>query len=612
MSKTHTFHIPVMGIGFTIDSPLKVSHLGIDSVISMVDDILVEKMRKMYSQKFEIPYQEISDKIDDFRAKRFTAYLNMMNTQIEKRFENLKSAAHEKSSELKDYINLLPDSSSIKKEFNELTSKYFNVNDIKDWLKDNLTTGSIDVNIMTKVDKDNYRNGVQLPVEYNDAHAALRGFAHSDLNSSVVLSAGMNPRLYNYMEQFKDFYPNEDGEMKKRIILKVSDYRSALIQGKYLAKKGLWVTEYRIESGLNCGGHAFASDGNLLGPVLEEFKTYRDRLTEGVNEIYVRALKNKGLTVPKEHLSLRVTAQGGVGTAEEHQFLLDEYGVDSVGWGSPFLLVPEATSVDDATRKQLMDAKEKDLYLSGISPLGVPFNNMRGNTKDIEKEKWISEGKPGSFCPKQFVKLNTELTEKAICTASFQFQRLKIKALDAQGLSTEDYKKEYDKITEKSCVCVGLGTSAMMAHGIDTDGIGDGVSVCPGPNIAYYSKEMTLKEMVGHIYGRNNIMYRKDRPNMFVKELNIYIDYLKTKLDETTDSLNKKQEKYLFKFADNLKDGITYYQEVFGKLKGKFDDKKQVILSDLENSRKDLQNLYEDIQTLYSKKGKELFLESVR
>ena len=609
MSKTHTFHIPVMGIGFTIDSPLKVAHLGIDSVISLVDDILVEKMRKMYSQKFEIPYQEISDKIDDFRAKRFTAYFNMMNTQVEKKFENLISAANDKSTELKEYMQLLPDSSSLKKEFNELTSKYFNVDEIKNWLRSNITKGSIDVNIMTKVDKDNYRNGEQLPVEYNDAHAALRGFAESDLNSSVVLSAGMNPRLYNYMERFKDFYPNEAGEMKKRIILKVSDYRSALIQGKYLAKKGLWVTEYRIESGLNCGGHAFASDGNLLGPVLEEFKTYRNRLTEGVNEIYVRALKNKGFTIPKEDLSLRVTAQGGVGTAEEHQFLLDEYGVDSVGWGSPFLLVPEATSVDSNTRQQLMDSKEEDLYLSGISPLGVPFNNMRGNTKDLEKQKWIEEGKPGSFCPKQFVKLNTEITEKAICTASFQFQHLKIKALKELDLTALEYKKQYDKITEKSCVCVGLGTSAMLAHDIPTDGIGDGVSVCPGPNIAYYSKEMSLKDMVGHIYGKNNVMLRKDRPNMFIKELDIYIDYLKERLDETTDAFNKKQEKYLFKFADNLKDGIQYYQTVFSDVKGKFEDKKQTVLNDLENSKENLQNLYADIQNLYEKK--KLILETV-
>ena len=47
MNKKHSFHIPVMGIGFTVDTPLKVSQFGIDSVISLVDDVLLEKLRKM-------------------------------------------------------------------------------------------------------------------------------------------------------------------------------------------------------------------------------------------------------------------------------------------------------------------------------------------------------------------------------------------------------------------------------------------------------------------------------------------------------------------------------------------------------------------------------------
>ncbi|MDX1760443.1 MAG: hypothetical protein R3306_12480, partial [Arenibacter algicola] len=85
----HSFHIPVMGIGFTIDTPLKVSHLGIDSVISLVDDILIEKLRKMYCEKFELPYQEISDKLEDFRAKRITSYLNLINDVAQKKFTDL-------------------------------------------------------------------------------------------------------------------------------------------------------------------------------------------------------------------------------------------------------------------------------------------------------------------------------------------------------------------------------------------------------------------------------------------------------------------------------------------------------------------------------------------
>ena len=58
----HTFHIPVMGLAFTIDTPIRVAHYGISSVISIADDELIEKMRAFYRNKFGLPYQEISQK----------------------------------------------------------------------------------------------------------------------------------------------------------------------------------------------------------------------------------------------------------------------------------------------------------------------------------------------------------------------------------------------------------------------------------------------------------------------------------------------------------------------------------------------------------------------
>ncbi len=596
MAQAHSFHIPVMGIGFTIDSPLKVAQFGIDSVISLVDDKLLERLRKVYSEKFELPYKEISEKFEDFRAERITSYLDLMQDLIEKKFEDLKASSLEKGTALKEYLNLLPDGSTLKEDLRSLTDRFPNVEEAKAWLKDNLTMGSIDVNIMTKVDKVNFFKGKQLGTEYNDAHAALRGFAKSKLASSVVLSAGMSPRLYAYIENFEDFYPDATGYIKKKIVLKVSDYRSALIQGKFFAKKGLWVSEYRIESGLNCGGHAFATDGYLLGPILKEFKDNRADLIQSVKEVLDQALASKKRVSPVE-IPLKITAQGGVGTNEEHQFLLDYYNIDSVGWGSPFLLVPEATTVDEPTMKLLEKAQENDLYLSNISPLGVPFNSLRGNTKDVEKLNNISNGKPGSACPKEYLVSTKEFSEKSLCTASSRYQRHKIKELDAKGLDEISYQKEYDKIVDKSCICVGLGTSALLVNELDTKVEGVGVSVCPGPNMAYFSETMSLKTMVGHIYGKNNIA-RRERPNMFIKELNIYIDYLKGKYDEMCNSMTAKQEKYLVKFADNLKDGIAYYQTVFTETKDSFVDTKTRILSELEESKIRLFQLKDKIEEL--------------
>jgi len=588
MKQIHSFHIPVMGIGFTIDSPLKVAKYSIDSVISLVDDILIEKIRKVYSEKFEVPYKEITDKIDDFRAKRITSYLNLINKQVEKQFDTIKKSAVHFGDDFKEYLELLPNQSALKEDFQRLINSNSTVTDIKKWVSKNLHPGSIDVNIMTKLDKENYLKNEQLPVEYNDAHAALRGFANSDLASSIILSAGMNPRLYSYIEQFDDFYPDANGYIKKKVVLKVSDYRSALIQGKFLAKKGIWVSEYRIESGLNCGGHAFATNGFLMGPILAEFRDQKKTLNAEVFNVLCTALEAKNREVPSSKLPLKITAQGGVGTAEEHQFLLEHYQVDSVGWGTPFLLVPEATTVDTETIHLLEKAKEQDLYLSNISPLGVPFNSLKGNTKDKERLDNIAKNRPGSSCPKKYVSVNKEFTDKSICTASRQYQHLKIQELEKQELPVDEYQQAFNKITEKSCICVGLGTSALINNQLDTKTEGPGVSVCPGPNMAYFSKEMSLKEMVNHIYGKINVITSANRPHMFVKELHLYINYLKDEFQKTKGTLDRKQEKYFRRFTKNLQEGIAYYQTLFTEFSTSFQEIKEMILLDLAKSEQQL------------------------
>jgi cell fate (sporulation/competence/biofilm development) regulator YlbF (YheA/YmcA/DUF963 family) len=256
----HTFHVPVMGLGFTIDTPVRISKYGISSVISLVDDTLMEKMREYHCRKLKIPFDPIPDKTEDSRAKRTTAYLNLIDKIVNDEFEEFKNAVVENSSELEKYMDMLPEYSELKQSYKRFSEKNKSKKEFKEWIQNNLIRGSADVNIMTKLDKQNFNKNEKLPVEYNDAHAALRGYANSNLNSSIILSAGLNPRLYGYFEKFEDFYPDENGYLKKKIVLKVSDYRSAIIQGKFFAKKGLWVSEYRIESGLNCGGHAFASD----------------------------------------------------------------------------------------------------------------------------------------------------------------------------------------------------------------------------------------------------------------------------------------------------------------------------------------------------------------
>lgn len=571
----HTFHIPVLGVGYSIDTPINVAHLGISSVISLVDDSTIEKMREFYSQKFDIPFRKITREVEDFRAVRITSYLNLVDDIVKRKVAELKNSALQAGSEIEKYIQLLPDSSQIKEKFNLAQKSREAANEFRKWIDEKLHVGSIDVNIMTKLDKVNSKNGVELPVEYNDAHAALRGFANSKLNSSLVLSAGMSPRLYSYLENFKDFFPDVNGFIKKKIILKVSDFRSALVQGKIFAGKGLWVSEYRIESGVNCGGHCFPTNGILFGPILEEFRQKRDQLFQTCIEIYQSALNKKEIPQPVETPEIKITAQGGVGTSEEHEFLLNHYGMDSVGWATPFMLVPEVISIDNETLEILAKAKEDDLVYSGLSPLGVPFNTVKGVSMSLYKMELAKNGKPGYNCTKGFLKYNTEYTEKPICTSSKEYQRKKLKELAEQNLPEAEYLKNYEKIVERECLCNGLSTSTLISKNIEVKP-NFKVTCCPGPNLAWFSKVSTLKEMVDHIYGRISLLDDRHRPHMFLKELGMYLDIFKERVETLLKNPgDTKEQKQLAGFKENLLEGINYYNELFA-------EKKKEVVEELE------------------------------
>jgi hypothetical protein len=575
----HTFHIPVLGLGYSIDTPINVAPYGISSVISLADDMLIETMREFYSKKFDIPFKSISKKVEDFRAKRIASYLNLVDEIVKSKVSELKSTALNVGSELEKYINMLPDVSSIKSKFNLADKSRLATEELTKWINEKLHVGSIDVNIMTKLDNVNYKNGEALPIEYNDAHAALRGFANSSLNSSLVLSAGMSPRLFSYLENFKDFFPDINGWMKKKIILKVSDFRSAFIQGKMLAAKGLWVSEYRIESGVNCGGHAFPTQGVLFGPILEEFKLNRDRLLDTCRTMYKAALEKKELKQPAEIPEMKITAQGGVGTTEEHNFLLDYYNMDGVGWATPFMLVPEVISIDTVTMNLLAKGKEKDYYFSGLSPLGVPFNSIYGASMSLQRIEFAKNGEAGKPCTKGFLKFNTEYTEKPICTSSRQYQTIKLKELADLNLSKDEYQKTYDGIIERECLCVGLGISTIKSKKVEVKPT-DAVTICPGPNLAYFSKISSLKEMVDHIYGRLNLLDNRPRPHMFLKELNMYLDIFKERIESfLKNSDDQKEKRQLIKYQKNLFDGINYYKELFA-------EKKKDVIDELEGMLK--------------------------
>ncbi|MBS1520256.1 MAG: hypothetical protein JST50_04615 [Bacteroidetes bacterium] len=582
---SHTFHIPVLGLAYSIDTPLKVARYGISSVVSIVDDELIERMREYHCRQNDLEYIPIGKSEHDSRARRITAYLDLLNMLVNDQFSKLKEEPFEAGNDIERYFNLLPEHSVLKQGYDLLEECGRNERKLfEQILRNRLVKGAIDVNIMAKVDKLNYdRHGKYSGDENTDALAALRGFAKSNLESSVVISAGMNPKLFSYLESFDDFYPDDNGKFRKKVILKVSNYRSAIIQAKVLAKKGIWVSEFRIESGLNCGGHAFATDGLLLGPILEEFKINRPAMASELFEIYRAALRARGRDI-QETPEQKISAQGGIGTAEEDSFLRRYYHLDSTGWGSPFLLVPEATNVDKDTLQKLTAAGEDDFYLSNVSPLGVLFNNFRGGSMENQRLHRITQNRPGSPCTKKYLCSNTEFTEKPICTASREYQRLKINQLDSYQLTDAEYQREFDKITEKVCLCEGLTASVYIKNDMLKPRESTGVSICPGPNLAYFSRIYSLGEMTGHIYGKNDLLNKADRSNIFINELNLYIDYFAKERANNNIAINEKKAKYLESFKHQLNQGISYYRELIPAMKSFSKDYRAKMLHELSIS----------------------------
>ena len=88
MEKAHSFHIPVMGIGFTVDTPVKVAQYGIDSVVSIVDDILLEGFQVMLMGDFNMDLSRGNYLIEELEKrgiidvmKRKLNYTDVPNTR---------------------------------------------------------------------------------------------------------------------------------------------------------------------------------------------------------------------------------------------------------------------------------------------------------------------------------------------------------------------------------------------------------------------------------------------------------------------------------------------------------------------------------------------------
>lgn len=557
----HKIHIPVMGICYTVDSPIRVAPFGITSVISLVDDGLLEEYRMAYAEREGISV----GKPEQTRVGRIRAYLDFVEDEAERRFFALQSmrfvggtlpqysnASAASANDKDKYFLMLPPDSPLKEEYMQVCPK------------SGLSRIGAEATLTAKMKMGEIQANIMVSLNHKDAALdAVRGFAESKVRGSLVLSAGINLGVFEEIAKHKCFYRQKiDGEVvapEKKIILKVSDYRSALTQGKYLAKKGLEVYEYRIESGVNCGGHAFFGAKKLMPDVIREFMDCKENLFETTRNLIAK------ISIPPTEPS-RITAQGGICNAEEVAEVLS-MGVDGVGVGTPFLLVPQATSCDKDTRRRLAAATSSDVVLSRASPLGVPFMNLLTSTAaELCREKanrilfgfthsngaaqtapkpahqLSTSEEPGFLCRQHYLCREISGFNHPLCMASrdYVLHRLaEISAQEASGTCTHEAAQGLRKeVLERECICRFLGNAGreelrerspslrydsreIAAARAQVPLKREPVSVCPGPDIAYFTREYTLLEMMQHLYGTGPSLTPADKPSAFEIEREI-------------------------------------------------------------------------------------------
>jgi len=78
---------------------------------------------------------------------------------------------------------------------------------------------------------------------------------------------------------------------------------------------------------------------------------------------------------------------------------------------------------------------------------------------------------------------------------------------------------------------------------------------------------------------------------MFIKELSLYINYLKEQINDSSKPISEKELKYFRMFQKNMQDGINYYKHLFSEQMVKNEAAKIDLLNNLEILESDLNSI---------------------
>lgn len=100
--------------------------------------------------------------------------------------------------------------------------------------------------------------------------------------------------------------------------------------------------------------------------------------------------------------------------------------------------------------------------------------------------------------------------------------------------------------------------------------------------------------MTDHIYGRTHIISVNNRPHVFIKELSIYINYLREQLNkESPTQEDGKRNKYYYSFYEELKNGIRYYRDMVNSSDPILEDIGEKLEYGLSEAESQLEQLFE-------------------
>ena len=74
-------------------------------------------MREYHSRKKNIDFEPITKSVDDYRAKRVTAYLNLVDEIVYDQFTKLKNEPFEPETDICRYFEMLPEDSQLKQGY---------------------------------------------------------------------------------------------------------------------------------------------------------------------------------------------------------------------------------------------------------------------------------------------------------------------------------------------------------------------------------------------------------------------------------------------------------------------------------------------------------------